>query len=403
MGILVLGLHSNALRAQEESAEDQKIVTVSAQAEMILQGLLNSDSAIKQQNLLGLATAQEGDIMDGTIGSQIQFQARVGDYFSGFASVELGEGNGLDSELTTISFFNFDAQSASKSATIDQLWVRGGTQYVSFLFGQVDWIRQFDTNAVANSEVYQFLTRSFVTNPVIYGPNGSANTSQGANRFNTLSLMAIITPSENLEFKYAVFENDGDMNKIEPKDLVHFAELDMKWGIGENPGNLRVLYTENDGAKTLFTDGTSSTDTIASVTVNADQAVGRVSFFGRYGTVLDNRAGMFFSPYTTSMTMPNWHLSGGLSVKELPLRGEFGLAYGFNHLPTEWQNRITNAGGTTNPQDADKGEQVGEIYYRMKVNDLVSIIPDLIYIQSPAGVEDCKALFAYSTRVVVDF
>ena len=159
MGVLVLGMASSALRAQEESDEDQKIVTVSAQAEMILQGLLNSDSAIKQQSLLDLATAQEGDVLDGTIGAQIQFNAKVGDYFSGFASVELGEGNGLDPELTTVSFFNFDAQSSSKSATIDQLWVRGGTQYVSFLFGQVDWIRQFDTNAVANSEVYQFLQR----------------------------------------------------------------------------------------------------------------------------------------------------------------------------------------------------------------------------------------------------
>jgi len=387
--------------AQEQATNSEQWwqkLSIHAQAEAILQGLYNSDDAIKKQREIGLSTTTgEGDILDATYSSELKLTAEFLPEIKAHWVLELGEGRGVDQLLTQTAFFNYDAYNTSQNLSTDELYLEARSRYVSFLFGKIDWVNQFDTNLVAGNEVSQFLSRAFVVNSTIFGPSGYLNRNQ-ANNQNTLAMILIFKPSENLSAKYGVFENDGDLNKIDGKDMVHFGAIEASWAIDNNPGNLRFYYVENDGFKNEFPDNQLVRKTIASSGVNADQAIGSARIFFRYGEVINGNAGEFYSPYVPNMPVPDWHFSGGFNFSDLPLGGTIAIAYGFNHLPAEWQDRIENMG-----QDPAKGENVAELYYRMELNQILSITPDVIYIQCPAGVKNAEAVFAYGLRTVLEF
>ena len=369
-------------------------LNISARAQFVVQGLNSAKELFQNAEEVGLASGEDHQFFSGTFSSALCLEAELSPHLSANWIIEYGEGDGVDARLGTISLFNYDALNSGGSSAISELFLHINYDWLKIWLGKMDWVAHFDTNAVANSEEEQFFSRAFVVNPVIFGPKGDLNLPNG---YKTLGVIAEIAPAKWLSLKYGAFENDGDYQDLD-KRLVHFAEVGFSWEISSFPGNLKVFYVENLGEKETFPEEDLSKRAFASWGANFDQIITeQVVIFARYGEVLDRRADEFYSPYTSAGIMPERHYSLGLQINLPPSTSALGLAFASNKLPQSWQKSIEDKG-----EESKTEEILAELYYRIMVNEWLAITPDLIYMETPAGIKG-SGVYLIGMRIVVDF
>ncbi len=362
-------------------------------ATMIIQGTDNTNATEEKKNSRVDASFSE-DITISKEFEELNSEA--------FIHLEAGQGAGLTNELSLYSNVNADAND-DEHVSVAEIWYEQGLlgDKALITFGKLDPTVYFDNNEVANDETTQFLSDIFRSSPVIEFPD------------NTVAIRAAAMPAEWLELNYGVFDGDSDWDKI-GDNLFNIGQVTFKTNFFGLPGNYRFLGWSNKARHTEWLDPEKEKESSYGFGLSFDQKVHDiVTLFARYGW----QDPKVFNPDITASGDLGYSLkhswSTGLQVEGKPWRREndvLGLAVG-QAIPS---GDYKKSGETFNPDTGEmltsewnaKNEGHFEAYYRIHINDHLSISPDFQYIWDPFGkdiADDTNDIFVYGFRTQVDF
>ncbi|MFH0876822.1 MAG: carbohydrate porin [Candidatus Omnitrophota bacterium] len=361
-------------------------LTIGAGATMVVQGSDKTNSTAGEAAEGRTDASYSADI---TIGKEFR---DVGG--KAFLHLEVGTGNGLEDNLTLYSNVNRDADN-DNNVRLTELWyeqvfLRGK---VAATFGKLDPTAYFDNNDGANDETTQFLARIFRNSATIEFPD------------NTAGVRMAYAPLMWLEFGYGIFDADSDWEKI-GDNLFNISQVTFKTKLFDLPGNYRFLAWHSNLSHTKWLDTAQTKEEAFGAALSFDQKVDDVTtVFVRYGWQ-DPRV---YNPDLMATGDFNYSLkqswSAGLQVEGKPW-GRDNDVLGFAVGQVFPSDDYKKAGSLSVPAPAAKTEGHLEAYYRIQVNDHLSISPDLQYIWNPFGKDagdDIGAIFVGGTRVQVDF
>lgn len=358
-------------------------------ATMVIQGTNNTNDAASG------VTRKEGRTdasysSDLTIGKE--FKETGG---KAFMHLEAGKGVGLEDNLTLYSDINRDAND-SENMQVTELWYEQSllNDKAVMAFGKLDPTVYFDNNEAANDETTQFLGRIFRNSPVIEFSD------------NTAGIRAAYIPAEYLELGYGIFDGDGDWEKI-GDNLFNIAQITFRTNFFDQPGNYRLYGWNNNTYHTKWHDSLSQKEDSYGFGLSFDQKTNDITtLFCRYGWQdpkvynPDIKAAADGFEYSLEQS---W--SAGLQLEGKSWGREkdvLGFAVG-QIFPSDEYKKIGTS-SVTSPRAEAEGHL--ETYYKICVNDHLSISPDIQYIWNPFGKDisdDTSSVFAGGMRAQVDF
>ena len=306
-----------------------------------------------------------------------------------FLHLEAGKGNGLEDDLTLYSNVNRDADN-EENVHLTELWYEQGLfkDRALITFGKLDPTAYFDNNEVANDETTQFLGRIFRNSPTLEFPD------------NTAGIRLAYMPLEWLELGYGVFDANSDWEKI-GDNLFNIAQVTFKTNLFNLAGNYRFYGWSNNAYHTKWTDASRTKEASYGFGLSFDQKVSDIATaFLRYGW----QDPKVYNPEITATGDLYYSLeqswSAGLEFEGRPWGREkdvFAFAVG-QVVPSDDYKKARGR--------IAKTEGHFETYYRIHVNDYLSISPDFQYIWNPFGkdvADDTSGIFVGGMRAQVDF
>jgi len=311
-----------------------------------------------------------------------------------FLHLEAGQGAGLEDNLTLYSNVNRDAGDSEAKVEVTELWYEQNLfkDKAALTFGKLDPSAYFDQSEVANDETTQFLGRIFRNSPTIEFPD------------NTAGIRLAYMPVGWLELGYGVFDGNSDWEKI-GDNLFNIGQVHFKTNFFNLPGNYRFLGWNNNVYHTKWQDAEKTKEANYGFGLSFDQkASDIITLFARYGwqnPEVYNPDIMATGELNYSLTH-SW--STGFQVEGKPWGREkdiFAFAVG-QAIPSKDYKKYTTQ--ITDPKAKPEGHL--EAYYRIHVNDHLSLSPDFQYIWNPFGkdvVDDTSGVFVGGMRAQVDF
>lgn len=290
-----------------------------------------------------------------------------------FVHMESGKGGGLDGRAASLSGFNFDADD-NTNLRVTELW------YEQDLFegklhsqvGKVDLSKTFDQNLAANDETLQFLSPGFRNSPVLEFPVQ-----------NSLGVRLWYSAGESVDFGFALAEADADWNRVFD-DLFSIIEVDLKPRFNEMQGNYRLYFWQNGMAHTPLLKPEEAGKSNFGIGLSADQELSKgLMVFSRFGWQRGDISRLQYA-FSTGV-----QLSGDTAgLGENILGAAYGISMtGINARKPDSINFI-NTGH----------EHHIELYYNMKVNDIIRISPDIQWIRNLDADLDTDDLWAFGLR-----
>ncbi len=355
---------------------------------MIIQGTNNTNNATSD------ITRKEGraDVSytaDITLGKE--FKEING---KAFLHLEAGQGAGLEDNLSLYSNVNRDAGDSEARVEVTEFWYEQNLfkDKAAVTFGKLDPTAYFDQNEVANDETTQFLGRIFRNSPTIEFPD------------NTAGIRLVYMPVEWLELGYGLFDGNSDWEKI-GDNLFNIGQVHFKTNFFNLPGNYRFLGWNNNVYHTKWQDVGKTKEANYGFGLSFDQkASDIITLFARYGwqnPKVYNPDIMATGDLNYSLTH-SW--STGFQVEGKPWGREkdvFAFAAGQAISSKDYKKYSAQI---VNPRARPEGHL--EAYYRIHVNDHLSISPDFQYIWNPFGkdvTDDTSGIFVGGMRAQVDF
>ena len=308
-----------------------------------------------------------------------------------FLHLEAGQGAGLDDNLTLYSGVNRDAGDSDDRVEVTEFWYEQGLfkDKAALTFGKLDPTVYFDQSEVANDETTQFLGSIFRNSPALEFPD------------NTAGIRFAYMPLEWLELGYGVFDANSDWEKI-GDNLLNIGQAHFKTNFFNLPGNYRFYGWNNNANHTKWLDNEKTKEAAYGFGLSFDQKINDiVTLFTRYGWQNPE----VFNPELTAADGSNYSLeqswSAGFQVEGKPWGREndvFAFAVG-QIIPSDDYKKA-------NDGYLAKAEGHLEAYYRIHVNDHLSISPDIQYIWNPFGKDiagNTNGVFAGGLRAQVDF
>lgn len=319
-----------------------------------------------------------------------------------FLHARFGQGDGLALRPTytgtanTTAFAGNDADDTQ--FTVAQAWYQlevpldqKASDKVVFTVGKIDPFAFFDQNAIADDETRRFANNVFVHNPLL-----DSGGDTGADHFGFAP--GAIAAYENSSEKtmpwgtsLGVFgSGDGANFRGSSGKPFVIAQAWVSPRINHLPGTYRV-YAWSNARGTDF-DGSQARH--AGMGLSMDQRVtDELTLFGRYGHQTSGHV-LFNGAFTI----------GGELDGSAWRRGSDGLGLAFGMLRTSGRYASASAADPANYGYAARGsERIGELYYRMHLNDHVEITPSLQYISRPAANPDAKGIALVGLRARVGF
>lgn len=368
--------------------EIAKGLEISAGATMIIQGTNNVNNAASdvQKKKDRTDVSYSADV---TIGREFEeFGGKA------FLHLEAGNGAGLEDNLTVYSNVNRDADD-DENVRVTELWYEQGlfSDKAAVTFGKLDPTVYFDNNEVANDETTQFLGRVFRNSPVIEFPD------------NTAGVRIAYLPVEWLELGYGLFDGNSDWEKVFD-NLFNIGEVAFKTNLFNRPGNYRFLGWSNNVNHTKWLAAEREKATAFGFGLSFDQKTNDVvTAFLRYGWQnpkvynLDIKATGDLD-YSLEQS---W--SAGLQVEGKPWgREKDVLAFAVGQVFPSQDYKKSYA--ESDPARRAETEGHLEAYYRIHLNDHLSVSPDFQYIWNPFGkdvTEDTDGIFVGGARAQIDF
>jgi len=354
---------------------------ISGGATMILQGTSNTNAT----------TVKKGSRADASYSADIVLEKEFPDIGGTFVvDLVAGKGAGLTDELSLFSGVNGDADN-DENVRVDEVWyeqkLAGERAFLTF--GKLDPSGYFDTNAVANDETTQFLADMFVNNPSIEFPGKTAG------------VRLTVYPVEWLGVGAGVFDADTDFEEVN-SDPFAIGEVTFKPKFFGRDGNYRFLAWNSGADHTDWRDTSRTGENAYGYAVSFDQGLtDNITAFARYGWQDPN----VYDPTRTTAGDLVYSLerswSAGLQCLGTPwgrANDIVGLAVGQAIPSGEYKK--------ADPARRAKNEGRLEAYYRIQVNDHLSISPDFQYIWNPFGkdiADDTSNVAVYGLRTQIDF
>ena len=378
------------LNKQEEKATEQqeldeslneikeifKGISVGAGATFIMQGTHNAN---------GDSLSKNGeDVTDTSYSVDLEIEKEFSDYGKAYLHFEGGNGNGVTDELQVFSNVNADA-TGDENFDLIEAWYE---QYfksipLTITFGKLDATCYIDVNEYANDETAQFLGDGFKNSPVLEFPDDNGP----GIRFNLESF-------ESLGIEMVVMDAKGDWEDF--FDNVFFAaQINFKPDLFEKPGNYRIYGWLNDKNHIEWSNATKSKEKGYGFGLSFDQELtDNLGVFARYGW----QNPKVYAEGASFSLEQSWsigiQLAGALWRRADDI---FAVAFG-QAIPSDDYKKA-------NALKA-KSESHLEAYYNFKINQHLSVSPDIQVIWNPYGGDATngdKTIVVVGLRAQVDF
>lgn len=330
----------------------------------------------------------EDSRFDGSYSIDLEIAKQFEDYGLAFVHIETGDGDTVEGDLALFSNVNRDADNSDNVLSLTEAWYEHyffDHEYI-ITVGKIDAHAYIDTNKFANDETTQFLGHLFRNSAVIDFPDG-----------NNFGVRANIAPEfmPYVEIGAFFMEEDADWNNIFDEPFVGgqltFKPAEaFKYDKEQWEGNYRV-YLWHNGApyQDVKNPGVMKRGLIG-FGFNFDQMLTQTyGLFGRFSWADPQRSNMEY----------DWSF-GGSMTGEYWGREEDTVAVAIGQVVPGEPFRDIN-------QFHDP-ETHFETYYSFKVNQSLTISPDLQVIWDPNGGgtpagEDDSTIMVYGVRGQVDF
>jgi hypothetical protein len=316
-------------------------------------------------NANGDALSAKGeDVTDASYSIGMSFEKEFGDHGKAFLNVETGDGAGAEDELRVFSNVNRDADDSDNSMTVTEAWYEHyfNAAPVRLMAGKIDGTVLVDTNEYANDETTQFLGRAFRNSPAIEFPDNAAG------------MRLEIEPSDAVNVSFLMMDGDSDWEDIVEKGF-YAAQMNLMPGFFDRPGNYRLITWLSDREHTKWRDSSATKENSYGFGLSFDQEMTDVlGAFLRYGW---QDPDVYLNGEDFSIEQA-WgagiQLKGSLWNREDDV---LGAALGWVMPSGEYKNAGSNL----------KAEDEGhfEAYYSYKVNQNLTLSPDIQVIWNPYG------------------
>ncbi|MCK4851689.1 MAG: carbohydrate porin [Candidatus Omnitrophica bacterium] len=330
----------------------------------------------------------EDSRFDGSYSVDLEIEKQFGDYGMAFIHLEAGDGDTVEGDLNVFSNVNRDAGDSANSVDVTEAW------YEHYLFdgqvtltgGKIGADAFIDTNEYANDECAQFLGHMFRNSDVIDWPDD-----------NNFGARMMLAPEmlRAFEVEAVYMEEDADWNNLFDEPFIGtqlnfmparaFDYDEDLWG-----GNYRVYFWYNGAPHAKVKDANDFERGNWGCGVSCDQTLTEVfGVFGRFG---------WQDPEVSNLEY-HWSV-GGQMTGEYWDRGDDIVAIAVGQaIPGK------EYGDAGNPHD---NETHLEAYYAYKVNEHLTLSPDMQFIWNPNGVGnsadgDNDCIFVYGLRGQVNF
>ena len=335
-------------------------------ATSVVQGTINNDDF-------------DGDDLDATYSVDIEITAPVGENGTALLYLEGGEGMGITDELPMFSGLNADATGDDADLQISELWYehsfRGGT--VVGTIGKLDITRWFDANAVANDETAQFLSDMFVNNLAVEFPDYA------------YGVRLSMYPNELFEVHLGAVESDSDFEDIFDETFF-IAEVGIKPGLFGREGAYRFYAWTNRDNHTEFRDIGDNHEEGYGFGLSFDQQfTDNITGFARFGWQDED-----VYEIETSWSI-GVQFAGALWGREDDV---FAMAFGRSDFGDDYEDSLRDLGFGTN-----SAESLFEAYYSMKINDNITISPDIQVADGMLGMDNDDTVTILGVRAQLDF
>ena len=329
-------------------------LTIGGGATFIIQGTHNAN---------GDDLSEKGeDVTDGSYSIDLEFEKEFEDYGKGFIHLEAGSGQGVEDELKLFSSVNRDADD-DENVRLTEAWYEHYIgEATTLTFGKIDATGFIDTNEYANDEGAQFLGRIFRNSSTIEFADNAAG------------LRLAIEPSEIIDIEIVGMDGDSVWEDIFD-DVFVATQINFKPNLFSRDGNYRLIGWVNDREHTKWDDATSTKEEGYGFGISFDQELtDNLGAFLRYGWQdpeqrLNGEGFSLEHSWSTGL-----QLSGAIWNRDDDV---FAIAYGQVDPSDDYKNAGTNLNA--------KSEDHLEAYYSFKVNEHLTLSPDIQVIWNPYG------------------
>lgn len=363
----VIAEHDSSFKELENIKDVLSGFEISLGATSVIQGTIGNDDNIGH------------DDTDATYSIDIEITSQIGNNGTALLHIEGGEGNGLYDELSGFNGYNADAMDDDADLQISEVWYEHSFKdgMIVSTFGKMDVTRWFDANEAANDECSQFLADVFVNNIAVEFPDYAYGSR------------IALTLSEIFDLSFAALDADSDFEDIFDENFL-IAELGIRPKINNLQGNYRIYGWHNSGDKTEIDDPSKMRENGYGFGISMDQTITQaVTAFARIGW---QDANVYEVEYAWSLGL---QLAGGLWGRDDDV---FGIAYARSVTGEDYRDNLRNSGMRTSA-----AEDTIEAYYNIKLNDNISISPDIQFANNMAGEENTDAVWILGVRAQLDF
>ena len=335
----------------------------------------------------GDATDGEDSRFDGSWSADIEIAKEFDDFGMAFLHMESGQGDTVEGELSVFSNINRDAGDTGANVQVTEAW------YEHYLFsrqltitgGKIDATGYIDTNEYANDECTQFLGHIFRNSAVIDWPDDN---NWGGRIYIAPEALSFV----DIEAIY--MEEDGDWENLFDNPFIA-AQLNFMpakafdydeemWG-----GNYRVLFWYNGASHAKVNDPGVIERGNVGFGLSCDQKITDIyGVFGRFGWADPTKSDLGY----------DWSV-GAQMIGRYWNREDDIVAVAIGQAIPGKDYRDVN--------EFDKAETHLEAYYSFKVNEHLTLSPDMQVIWEPNGGgtasgKDADPVFVYGIRGQVD-
>lgn len=300
-----------------------------------------------------------------------------------FIATEAGEGAGVDDELAVFSAVNADATGGNVNISVTEAWYEHRFRPLTVTVGKVAADAFMDSNEYANDETTQFLGSEFKHSSTIEFPDNSAGLILG------LALSDIVT------VEAVVMDGNADWEDMF-EDTFYGGQLTVSPEIAGKSGNYCVFGWGSGRDHTKWNDPSEVQENSYGFGLSADQELTDIiGVFARYAwqnpkVYLNGESCSLEHSYSIGM-----QIAGELWGRDDDV---FGIAFG----------QIIPSGDYKEAGSNLKTDSEGhiELYYSCKVNDHLTISPDVQIVMNPYGgdaINGDKIIFIGGARAQVDF
>ena len=352
-------------------------LTIGAGATFVLQGTHNANG----DNL----SKKGEDVTDASYSIDLEFEKEFSDYGKAFIHLEAGGGAGVEDELKVFSNVNRDADN-DENVRLTEVWYEHylTTLPATLTLGKIDATGFIDTNEYANDEAAQFLGRIFRNSPAIEFADNAAGVRFG------------VEPTDFVDIELVAMDADSDWEDVFD-DIFVAGQLNLKPKLFGRSGNYRLLGWVNDRQHTRWSDATKTKEEGYGFGISFDQELtDNLGAFLRYAWQdpeqrLNGLDDDFSLEHSWSAGM---QLKGSIWGRENDV---LAVAVG-QAIPSDDYKKT----GSLNA----KKEGHFETYYSYKVNEHLTLSPDLQVIWNPYGDDATNGkdtITVFGMRGQVDF